>query len=235
MNFLPVITHCICDLPAKSEVQGIQGPIGYYACGYCMHPGILVQEDIRSKKYVRYISRAKDDPIRTHNDLLETYKKLRCKSINGVKTVSCMIAAPKFDLINGFTIDYMHCGLLGVENKFFDLWFNSKNHKKPFYIKPKDQVVISSRILNIKPTLEIPRKPGSLFSRADYKANELRTILLYYIVHCISDKLPKKYVEHFQLFSSSIYLLLQERIPKKDLPVIDKKLNLTFTVSFVPW
>lgn len=225
LKFMPVITQCICDLPAKSEVQGINGPIGYFACGYCLHPGTTVQEHSQSKKFVRYISRAIIDPIRTHSDLLDTYKKLRNIPINGVKTVSCMIAAPNFDLINGFSIDYMHCGLLGIMRKLLDLWFNSKNHNKPFYIKPKDQVLISSRILNIKPTLDIPRKPGSLYSRADYKANELRTILLYYMVHCIDDKLQKKYVDHFQLFSSSIYVLLQEKIPKIDMVEVEKKLN----------
>lgn len=47
--------------------------------------------------------------------------------------MSCMVAAREFDVINSFPIDYMHCVLLGVMPKLFSLWFDSKNHKEPYY------------------------------------------------------------------------------------------------------
>lgn len=38
--FLPFITHCACDSPAKALCQGMLQYIGQSACGYCLHPGI---------------------------------------------------------------------------------------------------------------------------------------------------------------------------------------------------
>ena len=41
---------------------------------------------------------------------------------------------PKFDVVTGFVIDYMHCVLLGVTRQFVTMWFDSLYHNKPWYI-----------------------------------------------------------------------------------------------------
>ena len=41
---------------------------------------------------------------------------------------------PDFDIINNNPIDYMHCVLLGVMRTLVSLWFDSKNHKEPWYV-----------------------------------------------------------------------------------------------------
>lgn len=139
ISFMPIISHCCCDLPAKAEVQGTVGHAGYFACGFCMHPGVAVKKDKKSKSYVRYIDRRKEENLRTHEDFIETYEKLNksSNSVNGIKTISCLVGAEDFDLVNGFAIDYMYCVLLGIMGKMFDLWLNSSNHKNDYYISPK--------------------------------------------------------------------------------------------------
>lgn len=44
-NFMPIVTHCAVDLPAKSKIQETKQFCGYYACTYCKIPGkkVLIQ------------------------------------------------------------------------------------------------------------------------------------------------------------------------------------------------
>lgn len=80
------------------------------------------------------------------------------------------------------------------------------------------------RIANIKPIREISRKPGPVSKLSDYKANEYRTLLLYYLRFCLSGLLNKKYVDHFQLLSSSIYTLLKDKITMNEISDAEVKL-----------
>lgn len=176
-------------------------------------------------RYTRTEAHTQQCLNRTHNDILNVYKNLKSTPLNGIKNISCMIAAYNFDLVNGYSIDYMHCALLGVTKKLLDLWLNAENHSEPFYISKKRQVVLSSRIVSIRPVSEISRKPRSIFERKDFKANEFRTLLLYYLRYCLVDMLPMKYINHFQLFSSSIYMLLQANITQEDISLANDRLN----------
>lgn len=228
LTFLPLITNCTADLPAKAAVQEMVSHNGHFACGYCMHKGEKIKKNKHSKTVIRYTrtnTHTQQCLNRTHTDILNTYKNLKSMSLNGIKNISCMIAAHSFDLVNGFSIDYMHCVLLGVTKKLLDLWLNTENHNEPFHISKKKQIELSSRIVRIKPVSEITRKPRTIFERKDFKANEFRTLLLYYLRYCLVDILPKRYIEHFQLLSSSIYMLLQANITKEEIHLADTRLN----------
>lgn len=223
---MPIITHCSCDLPAKAEVQGMVGHAGYYACGFCLHPGIAVKKSKQSKSYVRYVNRKRSERPRTHESMVQIYDKLTAssKSIDGVKSISCMIGSEDFDLVNGFAIDYMHCVLLGITSKVLDLWLNSCNHKQSYYMNPKKQEALNERIIKIKPTSEISRKPRPIFERADYKANELRSFLLYYLPISLPGLLSKPYIDNFLLLSSACYILLKEVISKEEIDLAEERL-----------
>lgn len=201
-HFMPIITHCCCDLPAKSEVQGMTTHNRYNACGYCLHPGVPIKKDVKAKSVVRYVKSEKIETLRTHERMLNTYEKLKSTPIDGVKQISCLVALNDFDLINGFCVDYMYAVLLGNVKKIMNLWIDSGNHNEPFYIKP----VLNTRIQSIKPTREIARKPRSIFERANFKANEYQSLLLFYLPCCLNGVLKKCYVDHFQLLSSAIYV-----------------------------
>lgn len=206
-SFMPVITHCCCDLPAKAEVQGMTGHNGYHACGYCLHPGVAIKKDMKAKSVVRYVKTEKSVNLRSHEEMVNTYGRLKSTPINGIKKVSCLVALDGFDLINGFCVDYMHAVLLGNMKKLMSLWLDSCNHKEPFYIKPKLQSVLDTRIQRIKPNGEISRKSRSIDDKANFKANEYRSLLLYYLPCTLNGVLEKRFVNHFLLLSSSIYHL----------------------------
>lgn len=221
--FMPYISQCCCDLPAKADVQGMVQHNGRFSCGFCMHPGEATKTE-KSKSYIRYTRQTKISD-RTHKDMLEIYKVLKTQPINGVKSVSCLVAAKNFNLVFGFCIDYMHCVLLGLVKKHCSLFMDSSNHKQPYYIKPKDQKILNMRLEKIKPTSDISRKPRPLSEIGKYKANEYRSLLFYYLPCLLPGLLPKRYVDHFMLLSSAIYMLLEKSIPVENIDIAERQLE----------
>lgn len=214
-KFMPIIISCCCDLPAKCDVQGMIGHAGSFACGYCTHPGIQVKTPEDRKAMIRYVKGTENYETRSHHDFIEIYEQLNStavKSIKGIKTISCLIAAKDFDMVNGFSVDAMHCVFSGVMKKLMNLWLDTKNHKQPFYISKKNQIILSARLTKIKPISEIIRKPRSLFSRADFKSNEFRSLLFYYLYFALDGLLEWRYIKHFRLLSSAIYALSEKDI-----------------------
>lgn len=229
LNFMPILFSCCCDLPAKADVQGMCGHSGYFACNFCLHPGILVPGE--KKDVIRYIKGSNNYELRSHKNTIETYGRLRTMPIQGVKRLSCMVAAKEFDIIFGFSIDYMHCVLLGVMKKLLNLWLDTKNHKKNYYIEKKNQIALNKRLMNIKPISEIIRKPRSILSRGDYKANEYRSLLYYYLWFALDGLLHAKYVKHFRLLSCAIYSLSKDAISLEDIEEARSQL-INFTDDF---
>lgn len=224
-RFMPLLLNCCSDLPAKAEVQCLISFSGRFVCGYCLHSGISVKPQNNGKAVIRYVKRNKSYQLRTHGDFIETYRRLKGQPINGIKGISCMIAADQFDLVNGFGLDYMHCTLLGVVKKMLSLWLDSVHHSKQFHLNMKQQTTLNDRLLSIKPISDVTRRPRSIFNRADFKANEFRSLLLFYLPLTLPDLLPSKYVKHFQLLSSSIYIYLKKNISIDDFILAASNLN----------
>lgn len=229
IQFMPTILGVSCDLPAKAQLQGMIGHSGKFACGYCVHPGTAIKANDDKKSVIRYTKG--DHQLRTHNEIIAIYRKLHSDVIIGVKSISSMVAANEFDLVNGFAIDPMHCVFLGIVKKLFSLWLDSKYHSKPFYISKKNQVLLSNRLVKLKPPSEITRRPRSLFSRADFKANEYRAFLLYFMPLALNGLLSVKFIRHFHLLCSSIYCLSKESVSRADIENVHCKLN-EFANSF---
>lgn len=222
-RFMPLILCACCDLPAKADLQGMVGHSGRFGCGFCFHPGEPVKSQNNNKSVIRFLKGCYE--LRTHANTIATYDKLnQKKSINGVKGISCMVAAKEFDLINGFGIDHMHCAELFMK-KLLNLWLDTKNHSKPYYIKKKHQEYLNQRVMSQKPVSEIIRRPRSIFSRGDFKANEMRGLILFFLRFALPGLLPNIYVKHFVLFSSALYALLKESISIDDINQANEKLN----------
>lgn len=216
-KFLPLIMTCCCDLPAKDDVQGMVGCSGYYGCGFCKHPGIPVKGE--KIKKVRYIKGTNDYELRTHSDFIQAYERLRSSPIEGIKKISCM-SADAFDLVDGFAIDPMHCVHLGVMKRLMNLWLEPKNKLRPFFINRKHQILLSSKIVCLKPISEIIRRPRSIFKRGDFKANEYRSLLLYYLPIALDGLLENRFIKHLRLLSSAIYILSKDHVTFDNLKTI---------------
>ena len=74
----------------------------------------------------------------------------------------------------------MHGVLLGVQKLLLKLWFNNSYLKKVFSLYNMVSVA-DEHLKNIFSTLDIKRLPWSISEHLKYwKANELRSFLLYY-------------------------------------------------------
>lgn len=178
-HFMPLIIGACCDIPATEHLRETAGFAGHFACGYCVHPGISVKRDAKSKPYIRYVKG--EHKNRTHNDFIETYNQLKLSPICGIKAISCMVSAYSFDLVHSFSIDHMHCAELGIMKKLLSLWLDSSNHNEPYYIHKKHQVILNRNLISLKPVSEISRAPRSIFLKGEFKANELRNLMLFYL------------------------------------------------------
>lgn len=226
ISFMPFLAHAVFDLPARAMCQGIVQYNGKCACGYCKHPGVSIKNVNNDKKYCRYVDRKVEETPRTHQDTVQSISNLKNagkKGIDGFRRVSCLIGLPYFDLINGFCLDYLHCILLGVMPQLVELWLNSKNSLQPYYIQNKK--ILNRRILSIKPTSAINRKPRSIFEKENYKGNEWRSHLLYYLRYCLPGLLESRYVKHFELLSVATYKLCRRNIPIGDIDEAETMLN----------
>ena len=74
---------------------------------------------------------------------------------------SRLSAVPYFDIIQGTSVDYMHCILLGVCRHLLKLWINTSNHNSSWYIG-KDVKHLHKHLLLIKPPSEMQRIARSL-------------------------------------------------------------------------
>lgn len=233
----PIITHCSVDLPAKHMLKQFNG---FNACTYCHHPGMSIKLKTKSNKKtsgIRYPIPIKDTvfvyPARSHENTLASMQRGNFnKSDDGVTGLSCLVSMPNFDIIESFGIDYMHCVLLGVMRKLFNFYFDPKYREQPFHINKVKQDLLDKHFLQIKPNREVTRLPRSLAQRANYKASEMRSILLYYFPICLTQAFSNKiFVDHFRLLSSAIYTFLKPKISENEVADAHQKL-IKFVTDF---
>lgn len=101
--------------------------------------------------------------------------------VYGVKGPCCLATVPSFDIIDGMSVDYMHCVLLGVTRMLLRLWFNSSSHLEMWYIGNAVKVV-DSRLCCIAPPSEIQRTPRSIEKTVKYWKG---TSIMKWLWHCM--------------------------------------------------
>lgn len=222
-RFCVFISHASLDLPAKADVQNTIHHNGYSACMYCYHSG----ERIGTR--VKYTYKPSQYQLRTHHEMIkcmhEVHGNKALQSKNGVKGISPMIVFKHFNIVWSFGIDYMHCVLLGVVPDLLNFWLDSSFHKDNFHLANTQKERLNNRMESIKLPGNFSRKIRSTEFRTHYKANEVRSLLLYCLRACLDGILDSKYVNHFQLLSAAIYILLKTKISNEDLEIASEKLD----------
>ena len=229
-----LLLACTCDLPARCLVCNSMQYNGEYGCWKCLQPGKTVKTGPRG--HARGFPFNEEDPKgppRTNELTLKhaeeaMHQQMAGKSryvVNGVKGFSWLSILQHHDIIRGTAIDYMHGVLLGVQKLLLNLWFSNTHSKEEFSLYNLVSVV-DQRLKNISPTLDITRLPRSISEHLKYwKANELRSFLLYYGLPVLHDLLPDKYFEHYFYFVRAIYLLLQDSISEAQLTTAEQLLE----------
>lgn len=100
ITYVPCITNCVCDLPAKHTLMGFKMHNGYESCTVCTNKGESIDGT------VRFTERSVRSSVRTSMDTANHMRAAVTGNtvVKGVKGLSVMIAIPSFHLINGFSI-----------------------------------------------------------------------------------------------------------------------------------
>ena len=154
---------CCCDSVAKPKVQRHLQFNGAFACSYCLHPNnsITVLEKVdnrsglvfqgnrttnndsaesnpsvyRQKKLMRYV---RGEYEMRSNASLREHMMLASESdfdhVMGATGVSILCELKYFDVVYGFTIDYMHAVLLGTVRRLVGYWLDTSSNGLPYYI-----------------------------------------------------------------------------------------------------
>ncbi|KAH7938992.1 hypothetical protein HPB52_004109 [Rhipicephalus sanguineus] len=126
-----VYLACVCvDAPARAAVGNQTQFNGLFGCPWCLACGTL--EDGRRL----YINPDIPAPERTTAGVRRDMKlavELQ-NPVNGLKGPSAFWSLQYLDLVECFTVEYMHCVLLGVTRQFTDYWFDSSRCHENFYI-----------------------------------------------------------------------------------------------------
>ena len=138
----------------------------------------------------------------------------------------------------------MHCLLEGIGKKLCSLWFTPSRNE--YYIGRYADLV-NERVLSIKPPDTITRTPRKVTDRKHWKgtfrnweitilhtvkkhhfnfaASEYRAWMLFYSLLVLEGVLPAAHYEHLALLVCSMHILLNERILKTNLDVVQRMLD----------
>lgn len=220
-DFLPILLFCTCDLPARCSIQNFKYLTGTEACPICLHPGHKNTESGRIM--YRYTKEAQQSKLRTHRETIQHATNNKC----GVKGMSCLMALSYFDIIRCTPTDSMHNIFLGAFKKLLSIWLGDTkivNSKfKP--ISKQYQIELNKRLSLLKPYARITYKPRSLDYRAKFRAVEYKYLMFYYLRYAAANFIEKKYIDHFELLSASIYMLSKSNVNENEIKVAQQMLN----------
>lgn len=172
---------------------------------------------------IRYKKERTPSNIRTHDG---TIKHAYLDNNNyGVKGLSCLFALPEFDIIDGFSTDYMHGVFLGALKRLLSLWTGKLKSTKFKPLNKKKQEILNNRLTSIKPYSRISYLPRSLEEHATFRAIEYKYLLFFYLKYALRGLLDLRYINHFELLSASIYTLSKSEVLESELNLSNQMLN----------
>lgn len=201
---IPVSIFAICcDAPAKSFLTKTKGHTGLASCSKCTQEGVYLCNRT-CFPYKDHLS-----SLRTHNTfVLRTHEDYHITNVNTI-----LLDLPNFNIVEKFSLDYMHLTCLGVMRKLILLWM-----KGPLSVRlPSSKIkLISSNLQSIKNNIpvEFCRKPRDLEEICRWKATELRQLLIYSGPLVLKDCLSEKCYTNFMAFHISMVILISPNLGK---------------------
>lgn len=203
----------ICDSPATSFIKCIKQFNGYFGCGKCRQEG----EGLVGKTIFPDI----DCELRTDENFRQRVDYEHHLDTSPLEQVVGMVSQ--------FVLDYMHLVCLGVMKKLIYLW-----QKGPFSCRLSAANIrkLSLEIMIICKQFpsDFNRKVRKIEDYHFWKATEFRNFLLYVGPVVLQNILPKKYYQHFLLFSAAITILINPSC-ENDIDIAELMLK-KFVTSF---
>ena len=223
-----IVLSSAFDLPAKACALNMVQFNGNYSCAHCLQKGKQITTSGGGSVHIfPYQYDNLSGPVRTHSDTIVNAKKafITQKPEFGIKGPTYLSSIPKYDLIRGTTIDYMHCVLLGVTRLLLGLWFSTEHHNDLWYCGKK-VTICDEKLAQIKPPNYITRTPRSISKHRKYwKASEYRNWLLFYSIPVMTNILPPVYLSHHILLVYCMSVLLSSSITQREIYHAEKVLQ----------
>ncbi|XP_071855315.1 uncharacterized protein [Apostichopus japonicus] len=212
-------TLCACDSVARCQLQGITQFNGHFGCSWCIHEGEVVP---KGRGHVMTYPYDFPPPEQRSQRGMED-QAIRLGSgmpREGVKEISPLLVLPRFDIVRGFPVDYMHAVCEGVGQHLLNLWFDRTHHNEEWFIGDSLSTV-DERIENISPPNDVTRLPRSPSERAHWKASEFRSWILFYSLPVLKGVLPSAYLAHMLLLVHAIWMLLQDSVKEHEISLCE--------------
>jgi len=123
-------------------------------------------------------------------------------------TILCLTLTPNVNVVDLFSLDYMHLVCLGVTKRLITLWLNKgpNNVRLPSWKSKKN----TTNLLKIKPciTNDFARKPRGIEEVGRFKATEFRQFLLYTGPLVLKDIITEDCYLNFMTLSIAMRVLL---------------------------
>lgn len=192
-----------CDAPAKSFLTKTKGHTGLSSCSKCTQEG----EYLCNRTCFPY--KNKMSSKRTHESFVSRiHDEYHISNVN-----TNLLDLPNFNVVERFSLDYMHLTCLGVMRKLLFLWMNGPLSVRLSSSKIKQ---ISSNLRFIKEyiPIEFCRKPRSLVEVNRWKATEFRQLLIYTGPLVFKDILSKKCYTNFMCLHIAMVILISPHLSK---------------------
>ena len=216
------------DAPARAGIQNVLQHGGKYCCNICEQkmkklPADPVLPGIKKKPRRRVFTfQENSSRLRTAERMekqgeesrrrQEASQNKKLTAVKGVRGMSVISDIPGCDRSSAVFPEYMHL-LLCLIKEFFTLWFEKEG---PWSLKDKRDE-INAFLEEIRVPDFITRITRSTECFRKWKANELRSFVLYYSPIILKECMKEEYFQHWMLLVHSLYLLLKDNISKTDI------------------
>lgn len=211
---------CSVDTIARPTIQNLIQFNGEFGCPYCLQKGEILSETAGTAR-VYSKCESEERTVDQHKEHIRLATEEN-KPVIGVKGPSVVEDIPNLCTLRSYPPDYMHAWLLGIVKTIVRAWFDSSNHKEPWYLGLHLEE-INKRLLDILPPCEVTRTPQNIDNKL--KAAEWRNFLLYYCIVVLLGILPNKYYKHWLLFVRGAHILLKAKRTEQEIQSAEEYLT----------
>lgn len=208
------LVAAIADAPMRAYLRNVRQFNHLNGCDWCLITAGTHQKareyPILSREQIQAFRRKKQDFLDFENFLLGENDLPEMTRFRGLIGPSPLLKLKDFDIVNGFSVEPMHCIILGiVRSIFYKSWLSGKlaGIVDPGQDRNSFKTQLGSRLKVIKVPSNLSRPPRELNQINYWKSAEYDSFLCYYFPCCSSGLFTKKVVNN-TLCLARIYSIL---------------------------